>query len=273
MSDVAEPYRFQRYCRARLSEPESFATAGGTVVVFTAPSPDQAERVNEDAALLASLPLGRAVFCVADGAGGLRRGELASQMVLETLESTLSDENSPDLHGAVVRAFEQAHTRIAAEGIGAATTLAGVMIEDQRLRSFHAGDSRVLVSGQRGRRKLVTLPHSPVAYAMEAGLLNEQEALRHDKLHLVSNLVGIEGARIDVSSSIELARFDTVVIASDGLFDNFLEDEIVEHMRRGALLEVMTELVRETHLRMLGKGTTSAGKPDDLTILLYRRQR
>ena len=264
---------FQHYCQIQMAKPEAFSVVEGTVVIYTAPSPDELERVNEDSALIATLPEGRAVFCVADGAGGQRRGELASRMVVESLESTLSDGNSPDLHGAVVRAFEQAHTRILAEGIGAATTLAGVMLQGRGLRSFHAGDSRVLVSGQRGRRKLATLPHSPVAYAVEAGLLNEQEALQHDQRHVVSNLVGLDGARIDMSSSIQLARFDTVLIASDGLFDNFLEDEILERMRRGPLPDVLAKLVRETHRRMLGKGSTSAGKPDDLTILLYRRDR
>jgi len=211
------------------------------------------------------------VLCVADGAGGLRCGDLASKTALETLAEMVGDEGaSKDLRSRILHAFEQAHRRIVDLGVGAATTLAGVIIDRRRLLSFHAGDSRILVVGQRGRRKLVSLPHSPVAYAVEAGLLDEEEALSHDRLHLVSNLVGIDEARIDLSASIRLAPLDTVLLASDGLFDNLLVDEVVETIRSGNLGQAIGELVQETEKRMLEGSADRPGKPDDLTIVGFR---
>lgn len=259
-------------CLAReLPEPWVLPVCGGTAVLSTIASPDDPERVNEDGALIAGLDEQRGVLCVADGAGGLRRGDLACKMALKTLAAALADDESDaDLRSRVMSAFEDAHQRIAALGIGAATTLAGVIINGRRLRSFHAGDSRILVTGQRGRKKLVPMPHSPVAYAIEAGLLDEEEALSHDQLHLVSNLVGINEARIDLSASIRLAPRDTVLIASDGLFDNFLLDEVAERIRTGDLVQSVRELILEAGARMRGEGSDRCGKMDDLTILAYR---
>lgn len=271
MTTNAGDERIQLFLGQSLEQVVSIPAGGGTVVLFSTPSPDEPDRVNEDGALVVALDERTVVLCVADGAGGLRRGDLASSMALERLAAALTDDDSEsDLQSRVLSAFEDAHHRIVDLGIGAATTLAGVMIQEGRLRSFHAGDSRILVTGQRGRRKLVTLPHSPVAYAVEAGLIEEEEALTHDHLHVVSNLVGIDEARIDLSASIPLAPRDTVLIASDGLFDNFLLDEVVERIRSGDLERSVQELVLETRQRMLGEGTDRPGKMDDLTILAFR---
>lgn len=271
MTTAGNDHRIHLCLGQALSEIQSIAAGCGRAVLLSTPCPDEPGRVNEDGALVAALDARTAVLCVADGAGGLRRGDLASSIALERLAAALIDDRSEaDLQSRVLSAFEDAHREILDLGIGAATTLAGVMIEDGRLRSFHAGDSRILVTGQRGRRKLVSLPHSPVAYAVEAGLMEEEEALTHDHLHVVSNLVGIDEARIDLSASIPLAPRDTVLIASDGLFDNFLLDEVVERIRSGDLERSVQELASETRQRMLGEGSDRPGKMDDLTILAFR---
>ncbi|MFH0946689.1 MAG: protein phosphatase 2C domain-containing protein [Planctomycetota bacterium] len=263
--------RFHLCLDGRLPEPMVLPVCGGTAVLCSIPSPDESDRVNEDGALIAELDDQGGVLCVADGAGGLRRGDLACKLALESLAAALAAKDSgSDLRSRVMSAFEDAHQRIISLGIGAATTLAGVIIHGGRLRSFHAGDSRILVTGQRGRKKLASLPHSPVAYAVEAGFLDEEAALSHDQLHLVSNLVGISDARIDLSASIRLAPRDTVLIASDGLFDNFLPDEVVERVRTGDLVESVRELMLEAGARMRGEGSDRSGKMDDLTILAYR---
>ena len=47
--------------------------------------------------------------------------------------------------------------------------------------------------------KTQTIPHSPVGYAIEAGVLNEQDAMAHSQRHIVSNLIGSHDVRIDLS--------------------------------------------------------------------------
>jgi serine/threonine protein phosphatase PrpC len=69
-----------------------------------------------------------------------------------------------------------------------------------------------------------------------------------------------------------LATFDTIVIASDGLWDNLFSDEIIEIVRQGPLAQVGRRLARSTRQRMFMAEDNVPSKPDDLSFVLYRRQ-
>ena len=179
-----------------------------------------------------------------------------------------------DLRTGVLDAFEEANARVLGLGSGAATTLSVVQLSTgergPELRSFHAGDSSVLVTGGRGLVKLNTIPHSPVGYAVEAGLLDPEEALHHSDLNLVSNMVGQADMRIEMGSALALSARDTVVIGTDGLFDNLRLWEIVQLVRKGPLEEAAQRLVDLTQSRMDAQTGSAPSKPDDLTFALFR---
>jgi serine/threonine protein phosphatase PrpC len=129
----------------------------------------------------------------------------------------------------------------------------------------------ILIVGQRGRIKLLNVAHSPTGYLVEAGFLDQDEALHHEERHLVSNILGRPDMRVEVGSALELAERDTVVIASDGLSDNLMIEEIVQIVRKGPLQQAGLRLAAQCQDRMGGtdsKGTPS--KPDDLTFILFR---
>lgn len=93
----------------------------------------------------------------------------------------------------------------------------------------------ILVTGQKGKIKLHTISHSPVGYVVHAGLLDETEAMHHEDRHLVSNIIGSKDMHIEVGSTAELVPRDTLVMASDGLFDNLHLEEIAEYTKQGKL--------------------------------------
>ena len=133
-----------------------------------------------------------------------------------------------DLRAAILNGIEAANQAVRDLGTGAATTLALVEIQDRTIRTYHVGDSEILVTGQRGKVKLQTIPHSPIGYAVEAGLMEEEEAIHHEARHVISNVIGSDQMRIEMGPPTELAPRDTLLLASDGLFDNLFPDEIVE---------------------------------------------
>jgi serine/threonine protein phosphatase PrpC len=104
-------------------------------------------------------------------------------------------------------------------------------------------------------------------------MLDGEEALHHDERHLVSNLVGSAEMRIEVGSPLDLAPLDTVLLASDGLFDNLLQPEIVDEIRVKPLEQVARTLAQAAVSRMDEPVEGQPSKPDDLTFLLYRRSR
>ena len=260
-----------------LDGPRCVETEYGTVAVFSQKAPGRTDS-NEDSALVIPTATG-VVLAVADGAGGCAEGEVASRLAIETLGQHLS-RSVDDPRAGVLDAFEEANARVLALGSGAATTLSVVHLAGGRvgsdgkirteLRSFHAGDSSVLVTGGRGCVKLNTIPHSPVGYAVEAGLLDPEEALHHRDLNLVSNMVGQADMRIEMGSALALAVRDTVVIGTDGLFDNVHLWEIVSLARKGPLELAATRLVDLARERMRGAAGSAPSKPDDLTFALFR---
>jgi serine/threonine protein phosphatase PrpC len=228
---------------------------------------------NEDAAALVSLGDGAAVAVLSDGAGGHPGGAEAAGLAVRAVCDAIAQlgDDPENLRGAIINGFESADRAIAQLGTGAAATLAAVEIQGARMRAYHAGDSMVLVTGQRGRIKWLNIPHSPVGYAVEAGLLDRGDALHHEDLHLVSNLLGGQDMRIELGATVSLAPRDTIVVASDGLSDNLHLDEIVELVRKGPLKHAIDALAAVGRARMEAPGEGSPSKPDDLTLVAIRR--
>ncbi|MCW8874681.1 MAG: protein phosphatase 2C domain-containing protein, partial [Gammaproteobacteria bacterium] len=162
--------------------PLRLAGMPGQVAVFSGRAPHK-ETPNEDAAGVLCMGDASTVLMVADGVGGLPAGEDASRLVIETIAGELQAlpvETRDNLRETILNGLDVANRRIMAETSGGASTLVLVEVQGRQVRTYHAGDSIVLVFGQRGRIKLQTVPHSPVGYAVESGMLDEDEALQHE---------------------------------------------------------------------------------------------
>jgi serine/threonine protein phosphatase PrpC len=261
---------------AEMTEVAAFEFAGGTAAVFSSRSPFK-PTPNEDVAALWPVGATGGVLAIADGLGGHAGGERASRLAIETIQQSINAALTADavaqsdtLRGAILNGIESANRSVRDLGCGAATTLALVEIQDQTIRSYHVGDSAVLVTGQRGKLKLQTISHSPVGYAVESGLINEEDAIHHEARHVISNTIGSEQMRIEMGPHVELAPRDTLVLASDGLFDNLLPSEIVQLVRSGPLNRAVSDLAEEAQRRMISQLGAAPSKPDDLTIIAYR---
>ena len=235
-------------------------------------APDK-DTENEDT--VAVIPWGpeAAILAVADGAGGLPAGKRASETAVSSLAASLAValDKTMLLRTAVLNGIEAANDAVRDLGNGSATTLLVVTVEGRAVRFYHIGDSEALVGGQRGLIKLQTTAHSPTGFAVEAGFLDEREALHHADRHLVSNFIGTPDMRIDVSTSINLAARDTIILASDGLTDNVHIDEIVELSRKGSLDRAADAVVSKATRRMSSPGDGQPSKPDDLSLILFRK--
>lgn len=254
-----------------LNKSQRFAFAAGEAAVFTSKRPGR-EGANEDAAALIAVNGISGVAVVADGAGGHASGAEAAGLAVKAMTKAIQERNGSDasLRSAILNGFEAANEAILGLGVGAATTLAVAEIQDRMMRTYHAGDSMILVTGQRGKVKLLNVPHSPVGYAVEAGLLHPDDALHHEDLHLVSNLLGRPDMRIEIGSSLDLAENDTIVLASDGLSDNLRLEEIIERVRKGPLEAAADRLASLGKARMDNADNDMPSKPDDMTFIALR---
>ena len=254
------------------AETRHFDMAGGDVLAYTSRAPDKLT-VNEDTVGVLRLGEDSAVLAIADGAGGMPAGKKASQTAVETFLSAIAASDEETLLPSVMRSIERANQAVLGMLNGSATTLTVVTLQGMRVRAFQVGDSEALVTGQRGKLKLYTVPHSPTGLAVEAGYLEEQAALFHPDRHLVSNFVGSVDMTIDVGNEIRLSPLDTLLIASDGLTDNLYRQEIIDTIRMGPLDNALKNLAAIAEGRMRDHATGQPSKPDDLSILLFRKRR
>lgn len=245
---------------------------GGNVVAYSSPSPDRTTE-NEDS--VAVIPYGpqAAVLVVADGAGGMPSGRLASHTAVTTLTEHLykAGEKTIVLRTAILDGIEAANQAVQDMSNGAATTFTVITVEGLLVRGYQIGDSEGLVVGQRGLLRLQTPVQSPTGFAVEAGFLNEREALQHRDRHLVSNFLGTADMRIDIGNEVKLQPRDTIVVASDGLMDNVLVGEIVERVRKGPLDKAADAVIALARRRMNGTAADQPSKPDDLSLILFRK--
>ncbi len=262
------------YYERELEKIELHHFVSGSVALFTARSPEK-ETDNEDA--IALLPYDResGVLVVADGLGGERAGKAAARLAIKAMDESILHAASKEipLREAILDGIEQANHAVIDLAIGAATTLAAVEIQRDRIRPYHVGDSMILVTGQRGKVKFQAIPHSPVGYAVESGMIDEIDAVVHEERHVVSNVIGSSDMRIDIGPTIKLSQFDTIVVASDGLSDNLFTGEIQEYVRKGPLDNAAKRMLVEVLKRMREIKEGTPHKPDDLSFIIFRPEK
>jgi serine/threonine protein phosphatase PrpC len=264
----------QLFLEQELLEDAVVEFAGGSAALFSMRCPGK-ETPNEDAVALIRTGQSSGVLAVADGLGGAPAGKQASYLAIQCLASAVirAVRCGAEVRAGILDGFESANEDVLALAIGAATTLTVVEFDGQLVRHYHVGDSMVLLTGQRGKVKMQSIPHSPVGYAVEAGLLDETDAMHHEDRHVISNVIGSTDMRIEVGSAIKIAPRDTLVLASDGLSDNLHLTEIVECVRKGPLASAARELASQVKERMESEGEGEPSKPDDLTFVIFRLAR
>jgi serine/threonine protein phosphatase PrpC len=250
------------------------SAASVTAVVYSLRGPDRSgdSDVNQDSAAVFEVSGDAAVLAVADGAGGMRSGAEASKVAVNAIRHALLDglQNELVMRSSILNAFEAANHEVMAMGVGAATTLAAVELQGNQIRPYHVGDSIVLAVGQRGKIKMQPVAHSPVGYAVQSGLVDEKKAMHHEDRHIVYNLIGFPEMHIEVGPVLTLSRWDTVLIASDGVSDNLHTDEIVSLIRKGPLKKAAAALASRATTRMAEPVEGRPSKPDDMTFILFR---
>jgi PPM family protein phosphatase len=217
-------------------------------------------RSNEDN-FFRSAPL----FAVADGMGGARAGEVASQLLVETLQAGLPDHGSDEERLAErVREANQRIHQLAqrdADRAGMGTTATAAYVGEDCVSVAHVGDSRAYRLRD-GRLEQLTRDHSLVEELKRRGKLTDEEAEEHPQRSVITRALGPE-ARVDVDTLTVPARADDVfLLCSDGLSGMVPEERMAEIIAEGATMErAALALIREANER---------GGRDNITVVLFR---
>ena len=185
---------------------------------------------NEDAVIAGVLADGRELIAVADGMGGHKAGEIASQSALETILTALKAGRS--LKDAVADAntalFAAARQNPHWSGMG--TTVVALLRDGAHYHIANVGDSRAYrVTSDKVEQ--ITADHSFLAEATNSGALSVDDARRSRWRNALTRAVGTDHTLdVDVFGPFDAGEPHTIVLCSDGLY-NSVSDETL----RGAL--------------------------------------
>ena len=169
---------------------------------------------------------------MADGLGGHRGGSLAAQTVVETAEicwkSRSADLDTEGFLNELVRECHDAVNKAGAEqGLDPRSTLAALLVRGANATSIHAGDSRVMQFSETGLTKR-TLDHSLAQLNVLRGVIAEEELATHPDQTKLFTQVGGEDAPEAQIEHWNLAEGRRFVVCSDGFWEIFSAQEILE---------------------------------------------
>jgi len=212
---------------------------------------------NEDAIAVSELPdfdagdgapVESRMMALADGMGGHQRGEVASQLAVDTARDVILADPSGDVVPLLKQAFRRANDQIFAgwQGEGQSqmmgTTLITTIVRGKYVTVASIGDSRAYLI-RAGKAQQITRDHTLVADQVAQGLITAEEARESPHRNIVLHALGHRqklDSRLPNVFEFTLLEEDRFLICSDGFNDVVPDDEIAR-----IVLDYDPELVAE----------------------------
>lgn len=169
---------------------------------------------------------------VADGMGGHRAGEVASELAVKLIKQGYYHEpGEPSL--ALAAAFQTANREIyklsrshqAYRGMG--TTCTALVLQEASAYCAHVGDSRLYLLRDNKLMRM-TEDHSMVMEMVKSGIITAEEARHHPDKNILARALGVK-PKVEVSiwdKPFQVQKGDVFILCSDGLYDLVKDDEI-----------------------------------------------
>ena len=212
---------------------------------------------NEDS-YLAREPL----FAVADGMGGHRGGNVASELAIETLGSFRVP--AQGAAAALVEDIKRANLRVMERGAsdrdlrGMGTTVTALVTQDARAHIAHVGDSRAYLL--RDELQQLTEDHTLVQRMVREGKLTPEEAGHHPQRSVLTRAVGVEDG-LDVDElTLDVHSGDRILLCTDGL-TSMVENDAIERILKD-------EPDPQSAAEQLVSLANEAGGEDNITVVV-----
>jgi protein phosphatase len=202
---------------------------------------------NEDA-ILDQPDIG--LWCVADGMGGHRGGDVASSMIVESLKQTAKPKSFSSFVDDVddrLRAVNSALLERARNGDSegmSGSTVAVLLAWGRYCVTAWAGDSRVY-RYRDGALKQISRDHSEAQELLDGGAVTAESNDARLQSNIITRAVGgLDDLALDLELR-ELRDKDRFLICSDGLYREASEADIIRHMAKSEPREACEGLMKQ----------------------------
>jgi protein phosphatase len=214
-------------------------------------------KLNEDSGL--DRPAAR-LWAVADGMGGHSAGDLASQMIVNSLAKLKPNVNLSEhvdfVEHSILGVNNRLHELSRAQNQTSGSTVVVLLGGERHCVFMWAGDSR-LYRLRDGRLSQLTTDHTQAELYIERGLISRESAVGHPSGNMVTRAVGAaESLYLDIDI-VEMLSGDRFLLCSDGL-DKHVSDPEIETAMQAAEPQTIVDTLVEM--------TLSRGATDNVTV-------
>jgi protein phosphatase len=201
---------------------------------------------------------GQRLAIVADGMGGHRAGDVASEMTL-TSQTAEEAEGWLRKHIAEVNTILYEHSKENEQCEGMGTTVVAAICTDRFATIANIGDSRCYILNESGFQQL-TEDHSLVNELVRSGQITKEDAEHHPRKNVLLRALGTEAAvEMDIKT-ITFEEGDLLLLCSDGLSNKVAVAEMIEILKSGRTLEEKASVLIEQ--------ANNNGGEDNITLVI-----
>lgn len=213
------------------------------------------------------------IFIIADGMGGHKAGEVASNTAISTIisyyeknkESIINKEKfipefiNESIALANEKLIEESENDEELKGMG--TTITMCIVLEQEIYIGHVGDSRAYLLRDNELIQ-ITQDHSLVGELLRTGSITKEEAINHPKKNIILRALGTNAdLKVDIFTR-DLKKDDKIILCTDGLTNMVSEERIKDTViNKEDQSSVCTELVNISN---------ELGGIDNTTIMLIK---
>lgn len=213
-----------------------------------------------------------ALWVVADGMGGHQAGDVASQLICDTVNlewhrhgGTLDDQHLTEaLLLANQRIRQYGEEQLPGATLG--STMVALKITRNRYRIHWIGDSRAYLL-RNGRLQRLSRDHSQVAELVEQGVLSEDEAETHPLSNVITRALGVENEPLIDCVGGEVMTGDRFLLCTDGIsrefelgeLEQFLMEEPIDDINQALRHAALVKGCRDNITSVIVQVEQSAG--------------
>lgn len=207
---------------------------------------------------------GIGLWVVADGMGGHKAGDFASQSIVEELARVSKPANGTAFLDDVQTVLRNVNRLLYEKGSAISdemtmgSTVVALTVCDGSLNAVWAGDSR-LYRLRNHEIQMLTRDHSHVQELVEQGQITQEDAEKHPMRNVITRAVGADQEiRLDTHQE-EISPGDRFFLCTDGV-SNVISDDEIKTFIDGDEMEDVAEKIVSTCLER--------GAPDNLSFII-----
>lgn len=214
------------------------------------------------------------IFALADGMGGHKKGEVASEIavknILAYLKENLLQHNSIKIDyvdDIIKQSYNNVNSIIYNQSLkqeeyrGMGTTLVIAILYKEDLYVANVGDSRCYMLSNNYLNR-ISVDHSVVEELVRANIITEEEAIHHPHRNRITRAIGTDEMVIVDIFKLEINEGNKILLASDGL-TGFVDDNIIEN------IILKDEDVKDLAQELINVANDISGK-DNISVVLIR---